>query len=79
MHPEGTPDPLYWEDVCGHYYATCSVAQGDGYWPSMLSFDVELDGTITSGCARELAAMLLRAADACDASMAAAPGDRGEA
>jgi hypothetical protein len=61
-------DPLYWEDVCGHYYATASVAQGGGIWPSMLSFDVELDGTITSGCARDLAAMLLRAADACDES-----------
>lgn len=65
---ENAGDPLYWEDVCGHYYACCSVAQGDGYWPSMLSFDVELDGTITSDDARTLAEMLIRAADVCDAS-----------
>jgi hypothetical protein len=61
---------FYWEDLTGHYYAECSIARGDGYWPSMLSFDIELDGTITAGCARELAAMLIRAADACDASTA---------
>jgi hypothetical protein len=63
-------DPLYWEDVLGHYYACASIAQGDGYWPSMISCDFEVDGTITSGCARELAAMLVRAADACDQSTA---------
>lgn len=62
-------DPLYWEDCTDSYYASASIAQGDGYWPSMISLEIDVNGTITSGCARELAAMLVRAADACDASM----------
>lgn len=62
-------DPLYWEDCCDYYYAAASIAQGDGYWPSMISVEFDCEGTITSGDARELAAMLVRAADACDKSM----------
>jgi hypothetical protein len=62
-------DDLDWEDCCCYFYVGASIAQGDGYWPSLVNIDAtDLSGSVTSGCARRLAAMLVRAADACDVS-----------
>lgn len=57
-----------WEDCTAYYQVSYSIAKGSGYWPSMISVDADLVGTITADDARELAAMLVRAADECDQS-----------
>lgn len=56
-----------WVDCTDTYYVGMSVATGGGgYWPCMVSLDVDLEGSITAEDARSLAAMLERAANACD-------------
>jgi len=60
---------LDWEDVCGYFQVGASIAVGDGFWPSLVNVDAtELSGSITGDDCRSLAAMLVRAADACDRS-----------
>jgi hypothetical protein len=66
--PPPTVDPLYWEDCCDYTYSAASIARGGGCWPSMVSVEWPEEGTYTSGDLRSLAAMLIRAADACDES-----------
>lgn len=67
---------LDWEDCTGNYYCGVSLCQGDGYWPSMLNFDHNIEGNLTGDDVLELAGMLLRAADVCDASNDALFGER---
>jgi hypothetical protein len=53
-----------WVDACGFRRCTVSVDPAAGMYPAMVVLDeVELAGSMLPGCARELAACLVAAAD----------------
>lgn len=68
--------PLIWEDCTGTFQVALGISRGDGIWPSMVNIDAEaLAGGIAAHDARSLAAVLIRAAEACEASTEEVFGD----
>jgi hypothetical protein len=67
-----TPNAAYsfdWEDCAGNFQVGVSVARGCGIRPSMVNVDAEdMNGSISAHDARSLAAVLVAAAEACEAS-----------